>query len=70
MTGYLQQPLLDFRPYKTGQPLIPESNDEEDESFIFIYERDGVMKEFSETDTLPSGGGRMEICGAPRHNTG
>ncbi len=54
MTGYLQQPLLDFRPYKTGQPLIPESNDEEDESFIFIYERDGVMKEFSETDTLPS----------------
>ena len=54
MTGYLQQPLLDFRPYKTGLALIPEGHDEDEGSFIFIYEKDGVRKEFTETDTLPS----------------
>lgn len=54
MTGYLQQPLLDFRPYKIEQPLLPQGHDEDEESFIFIYEKDGVRKEFGETDTLPS----------------
>lgn len=52
--GYNYQPLLDFRPYAEGTPLfdLSESADE-GENFIFIYEKDGVKKEFTENDELP-----------------
>lgn len=53
--GYISQPLLDFRPYKTGEYLVDDVSVEEDvPSFIFVYEKDGVKKEFKETDVLPS----------------
>lgn len=50
--GYFYQPLLDFRPYPVGSLLIDETPEEEPE-YKFIYEKDGVRKEFAETDELP-----------------
>lgn len=49
--GYLYQPLLDFRPYKTGTTLT-EQVDSEQPEFLFIYSKDGMNKEFS-IDNLP-----------------
>lgn len=60
LIGYLYQPLIDFRPYKESTPLAdirdPENNDLEDtsyESYTFVYEKDGVIKEFGLDDELP-----------------
>lgn len=52
--GYLIQPLLDFRPYPEGSTLLSEDNREDEESYRFVYEKDGVRKEFGENDDLPS----------------
>lgn len=49
--GYISQPLIDFRPYKTGTAIVPEDA-ESDDGLIFIYEKNGVKKEFT-TDNLP-----------------
>lgn len=51
LVGYNYQPLIDFRPYPEGTPLLADT--EEESEFIFIYERDGERREFSETDALP-----------------
>ena len=45
-------PILDFRPYKLGANIpalmsIPEGAPEDEYAYSFIYERDGVQKEFS-----------------------
>ncbi|MCH5328292.1 MAG: DoxX family protein [Coprobacter sp.] len=52
--GYNFQPILDFRPYKSGldlrQALENESEEEEMGEFIFIYEKDGLRQEFSLDD--------------------
>lgn len=55
LAGYLYQPLIDFRQYKVGEPLIvPDSNsDSEADDYVFIYEKDGVEKEFGIEDELP-----------------
>lgn len=47
--GYNSQPLLDFRQYDYGTKLIEnsESGEQAEDSFIFIYEREGEKKEFS-----------------------
>ncbi|MDE5869235.1 MAG: hypothetical protein K2H18_03300 [Muribaculaceae bacterium] len=50
--GYFYQPLLDFRPYPIGSALTDSSAEEEPE-YKFIYEKEGVKKEFSENDELP-----------------
>lgn len=50
--GYFYQPLLDFRPYPAGATISDSSSVEEPE-YRFIYEKDGIKKEFSETDSLP-----------------
>lgn len=55
--GYNVQPMLDFRPYPVGSPLIPveQTDDEEDdhaEEMTFIYERDGERRGFK-IDSLP-----------------
>lgn len=52
--GYHIQPLVDFRPYKVGTPLLASDdvNDGEEDTFVFIYEKDGTEKEFGE-DELP-----------------
>jgi uncharacterized membrane protein YphA (DoxX/SURF4 family) len=58
-TGYFIQPLLDFRPYKVGTPLVSASqrsamsmNHDEADDYRFIYEKNGVTREFS-VDSLP-----------------
>lgn len=60
--GYYYQPLLDFRPYKTGTYLIDsdgsseDANDadyDEDDLLRFVYEKDGETKEFTINDDLP-----------------
>lgn len=59
MIGYIYQPLIDFRPYPVGTVLIdPDSASDEDapsgdENLVFVYERNGVKKEFSADDELP-----------------
>lgn len=45
--GYFDQPLLDFRPFPAGSNLITDQEDEEDDNYLFIYEKDGVKKEFA-----------------------
>lgn len=48
--GYFYQPMIDFRPYKTGETVAPVTDEEnagEDDTFVFVYEKDGELKEFS-----------------------
>lgn len=53
--NYNHLPLIDFRPYKTGANIpalmeIPEGAPEDEYRYSFIYEKDGVKKEFSLED--------------------
>lgn len=54
--GYFVQPLIDYRPYPVGTPLVSQAAEESDEQgeddFIFVYSRDGQEQEFS-IDSLP-----------------
>lgn len=52
LVGYNIQPLVDFRPYPEGGPLV--SMDSDDESTVFIYSNGSEKKEFS-IDNLPFG---------------
>ncbi|MDR1918766.1 MAG: DoxX family protein [Tannerellaceae bacterium] len=57
--NYNHLPLLDFRPYKTGvnipaQMSIPEGAPEDEYRYSFVYEKEGVKKEFS-LDDYPAG---------------
>lgn len=55
MTGYFKQPLLDFRPYPTGEVIYnDEESEDEDSNYVFVYEKGGIEKEFSIDDELPS----------------
>ena len=53
--GYNVQPLLDFRSFPVGTSLLPDENglDDAGEDMVFVYEKDGVKKEFSVNSTLP-----------------
>ncbi len=50
--GYQVQPLLDFRQYKIGTPLAVDDDSDEETTFAFIYEKQGVRREFT-ADNLP-----------------
>lgn len=51
--GYSVQPLLDFRPYKIGTPIIATSTDDSaSDDISFIYEKDGEQSIFT-IDNLP-----------------
>lgn len=52
--GYVAQPLIDFRQYKAGNYLVAvDSGLQNEPEYVFIYERNGVRKEFREADVLP-----------------
>lgn len=56
--GYNRLPLLDFRPYKNGVNIPKEmvtagKSHASEDNFVFIYEKDGIKKEFS-IDDYPS----------------
>lgn len=48
--GFNVQPMLDFRPFKVGTPLVSETQD--DAEFRFIYRKGNVTQEFS-IDSIP-----------------
>lgn len=53
--GYNIQPLIDFRPYPVGTPigeLARNSGDGYIPEYIFVYEKDGVRRDFTE-DSIP-----------------
>ena len=53
--GYVYQPMLDFRPFKVGTKLYEgpaEGDCDADDKFVFIYQKDGVEREFR-LDSLP-----------------
>lgn len=56
MLGYHYQPLIDYRPYPIGKPLVSsaESDEPKEPQFIFVYEKGGERREFSIDDELPS----------------
>jgi len=51
-SGYLTQPLLDFRPYKIGTKLVSNATSSTDADYVFIYEKDGEQREFT-LDSVP-----------------
>ncbi|MCM1291000.1 MAG: DoxX family protein [Prevotella sp.] len=53
--GYSYQPLIDFRPYKIGTNLYKSDENNDNPNFVFIYEKDGIKKEFTE-DSIPEDG--------------
>lgn len=53
LCGYAMQPLIDFRPYAVGSTLI-DTTQEEGPEYSFIYEKNGIRKEFRIDDDLPS----------------
>lgn len=52
--GFNIQPMLDFRPFKVGTLMSIEASGDNESSFVFTYEKDGVSKDFSEEDELPA----------------
>lgn len=52
--GYSIQPTIDFRPYPVGATLMPADEGEEGEEYIFVYEKNGVTREFSIDSELPA----------------
>lgn len=50
--GYNIQPLVDFRPFKTGTALFTEESDDFASNATYIYEKAGVEQEFT-LDNLP-----------------
>lgn len=49
--GYNAQPVADFRSFPVGTSLAA-GGDDDDSAFVFVYEKEGVSKEFS-IDELP-----------------
>lgn len=50
--GYNVQPMVDFRSFPVGSPLLTDEEDDDDVAFEFIYEKDGDSRTFSQ-DSLP-----------------
>lgn len=58
MIGYHEQPLLDFRAYPVGEPLVDSDGGEA----VYVYERDGATREFAD-DELPDENEGWEFVG-------
>lgn len=64
--GYNVQPMLDFRPFPIGAPIVSEAGSDED--YVFLYERDGVAREFS-MDSIPEGDDWTFVDRVPKDGT-
>lgn len=61
LIGYWRQPLVEFRAYKVGTPMFDKTahieedaqSEENDDDFIFVYEKEGQRREFGIEDELP-----------------
>lgn len=69
--GYRYQPVVDFRPFKTGSAFPPES-DEDATDVIFVYAKDGEEREY-DIDNLPDSTwtfvSRIDRTGATEDNS-
>lgn len=70
LIGYNSQPAIDFRPYKVGTELFAASDDSEGDDFMFVYEKDGITKEFSASDELPDEDDGWKFVERKRNETG
>lgn len=57
VSTYRNLPFIDFRPYKIGTNIpaameIPEDAEVDEYEFIFIYEKDGLRKEFTQDELV------------------
>ena len=50
--GFYMQPLIDFRPYPVGAPVVSLYEPSDEPEFIFTYEKNGVKQSFT-IDSLP-----------------
>lgn len=50
--GYYMQPLIDFRPYPVGAPVVSLYEPSDEPEFVFTYEKNGVKQSFT-IDSLP-----------------
>lgn len=52
VTGYNEQPLIDFRGFPVGSPLSVDNTSGSGAEFSFVYEKNGTQREFT-IDALP-----------------
>ena len=50
--GFYMQPLIDFRPYPVGAPVVSLYEPSDEPEFVFTYEKNGVKQSFT-IDSLP-----------------
>lgn len=50
--GFYMQPLIDFRPYPVGAPVMSLYEPSDEPEFVFTYEKNGVKQSFT-IDSLP-----------------
>lgn len=53
IVGHIIQPIHDFRSFPIGSQLTIADINIDTPHFIFIYEKNGIQKEFKETDSIP-----------------
>lgn len=56
-------PYLDFRPFRPGVSVVPASDNQEEnreEQYVIVYEKDGVQREFA-LDSIPDEGSGWEF---------
>lgn len=50
--GFYMQPLIDFRPYPVGAPIVSLYEPSDEPEFVFTYEKNGMKQSFT-IDSLP-----------------
>lgn len=61
LIGYNIQPMVDFRPFKVGGPLVDDMSDVLDEDVMFRYSRDGIIKDYRANELPDESDGWMFV---------
>ena len=61
LIGYNIQPMVDFRPFKVGEPLVDDMSDVLDEDVMFRYSRDGIIKDYRANELPDESDGWMFV---------